>query len=326
MVQFLASAVAGGLADFGVEYLFKKFSQSTAKNAVVRTAKASAKKTKYLKKEKYNDVIDAEIIDEAPVPASYKKPYKKPVKTGEFYKFSAGLATSAITNSLIDEMFGPDMLEDKANDMSKPKVPEPISDFKYHKPNSIPDALVPVKDVLRKNSLPVNVTDLSNGRNLLDVIDAQTIALRSSMNDLRTEIAIIGEDLANTKNSLVPVGSSLPALSPSTAPVNVSFPVEFMETQKTLLDLKQKEFSIIEEAHTFDKTDLTIEDLEGNKVIRKSPREVRTMRDASDLKYKSDENNFKLDAEDLDFGLGGEFDFSPLFKPISSVKRFRNKE
>ena len=85
-----------------------------------------------------------------------------------------------------------------------------------------------------------------------------------------------------------------------TKPVNINLPKETMTYQDKMLEQKTKEVAIIDERAKFDKTPLTIHDLDGQAVVSASPREMAVQYHAVKAKNATDEKNFELSDGDID--------------------------
>ena len=73
-----------------------------------------------------------------------------------------------------------------------------------------------------------------------------------------------------------------------------------MTYQDKMLEQKTKEVAIIDERAKFDKTPLTIHDLDGQAVVSASPREMAAQYHAVKAKNATDEKNFELSDGDID--------------------------
>ena len=67
-----------------------------------------------------------------------------------------------------------------------------------------------------------------------------------------------------------------------------------------MLEQKTKEVEILDERAKFDKTPLSIKDLDGQAVVSASPREMQAQYHAVKAKNATDEKNFELSDGDID--------------------------
>ncbi|WP_148784914.1 hypothetical protein [Campylobacter concisus] len=113
-------------------------------------------------------------------------------------------------------------------------------------------------------------------------------------------------------NASVDVNNKLNASLAINKPVEISFPASYAENQKILSENSTKTLEIYKEKAEYDKTSVAIKDLDGNTIIKASPREIALSRQAVQARTYTDENNFELDNEALDL-----FDFPmPNFKDL----------
>lgn len=101
-------------------------------------------------------------------------------------------------------------------------------------------------------------------------------------------------------NASVDVNNKLNASLAINKPVEISFPVSYAENQKILSENSTKTLEIYKEKAEYDKTSVAIKDLDGNTIVKASPREIALSRQAVQARTYTDENNFELDNEALD--------------------------
>lgn len=99
-----------------------------------------------------------------------------------------------------------------------------------------------------------------------------------------------------------------------TKPVDIKFPEKVVEYQDKMLEQKIKEVEILDERAKFDKTPLSIKDLDGQAVASASPREMAAQYHAVKAKNATDEKNFELSDGDIDDLFGGLPDITGIFK------------
>lgn len=101
-------------------------------------------------------------------------------------------------------------------------------------------------------------------------------------------------------NASVDVNNKLNASLAINKPVEISFPASYAENQKILSENSTKTLEIYKEKAEYDKTSVAIKDLDGNTIIKASPREIALSRQAVQARTYTDENNFELDNDALD--------------------------
>ena len=85
-----------------------------------------------------------------------------------------------------------------------------------------------------------------------------------------------------------------------TKPVDIKFPEKVVEYQDKMLEQKTKEVEILDERAKFDKTPISIRDLDGQVVVSAAPREMAAQYHAVKAKNATDEKNFELSDGDID--------------------------
>lgn len=111
----------------------------------------------------------------------------------------------------------------------------------------------------------------------------------------------IKEGLAGVKlDAKVDVKNRVDASLSLDRPVEISLPASYAENQKILSENSTKTLEIYKEKAEYDKTSVAIKDLDGNTIVKASPREIALSRQAVQARTYTDENNFELDNEALD--------------------------
>lgn len=304
----------------GVVSVVKSSVNSLAKSLTGKTLFNSAVKNSMIKKA--DDVIEAEIISTT----------KKKTTSNLMDKLNAVGTAMNLINAGVSDYQNSDV-EEKFDNALNRSVQNTIQtdDYKHYDTNSIPNPYADVQSAFKAKQYTLKEIKTSS-ENLLDVINKQTKEFSQKFQDLKTshEDAIIAlvstqavylEQIANknleVKSPSVNVNPNI-SVNPSLKvdkPVEVVFPAEFMNSQSELLNIEK-------DRHKFEITDISIKDLEGNEVIKTSPQMVNTMCQASVLQSASDENNFELDDDDLEFMQDDDNILNALFNPVSKHKFF----
>ena len=85
-----------------------------------------------------------------------------------------------------------------------------------------------------------------------------------------------------------------------TDPVAIELPQSVTDYQNKIIEQKTKEVEILDERAKFDKTPLSIKDLDGQAVVSAAPREMQAQYHAIKAKNATDEKNFELSDGDID--------------------------
>ena len=107
-------------------------------------------------------------------------------------------------------------------------------------------------------------------------------------------------------------------------PVSIELPQSVTDYQNKIIEQKTKEVEILDERAKFDKTPLSIKDLDGQAVVSAAPREMAAQYHAIKAKNATDEKNFELSDGDIDDLFGGLPDITEIFKFPLPSETFRN--
>ena len=132
----------------------------------------------------------------------------------------------------------------------------------------------------------------SNARKISGAISSLSTSLKSSIDRVSDGLKEVSKN--NGANISLAIGS----LNQNLAKIS---------------DSNKGRFDIEKERHTYEKTPQSIKDLDGETVAKMSPRDAQTVKNVSEARVATDENNFSLSDNDIS-GLFPEFpDITTLF-------------
>jgi hypothetical protein len=183
---------------------------------------------------------------------------------------------------------------------------------------------------------------------LPDVMKANTLALTqsinnlanvmsSSLNELNTNIFGLSIQM-NQSSQLQEFGQAQNQLQKAleyslkkdgtTSDIQL-LPTDVMSKVSSMLDLQIPNLTHSNEDFEYKKGAVPIKDLDGNTVTNQAPRDIEMMKNASDTRKATDENNFELDDEDFDImdmipDLSSMFEHTTIGTDLGKI--FRNEE
>lgn len=118
---------------------------------------------------------------------------------------------------------------------------------------------------------------------------------------------------SSLKSSIGKVSDGLKEVSKNNG-ANISLAIGSLnQNLAKISDSSKGRFDIEKERHTYEKTPQSIKDLDGETVAKMSPRDAQTVKNVSEARVATDENNFSLSDNDIS-GLFPEFpDITTLF-------------
>ena len=158
-----------------------------------------------------------------------------------------------------------------------------------------------------------------SGGSLIGEISKQNKILQNlvfkmgSSNNARKISGAISSLSSSLKSSIDRVSDGLKEVSKNNG-ANISLAIGSLnQNLAKISDSIKGRFDIEKERHTYEKTPQSIKDLDGEIVAKMSPRDAQTVKNVSEARVATDENNFELSDNDIS-GLFPEFpDITTLF-------------
>ena len=158
-----------------------------------------------------------------------------------------------------------------------------------------------------------------SGGSLIGEISKQNKILQNlvskmgSSNNARKISGAISSLSSSLKSSIDKVSDGLKEVSKNNG-ANISLAIGSLnQNLAKISDSNKGRFDIEKERHTYEKTPQSIKDLDGETVAKMSPRDAQTVKNVSEARVATDENNFSLSDNDIS-GLFPEFpDITTLF-------------
>ena len=158
-----------------------------------------------------------------------------------------------------------------------------------------------------------------SGGSLIGEISKQNKILQSlvskmgSSSNARKISGAISSLSSSLKSSIDKVSDGLKEVSKNNG-ANISLAIGSLnQNLAKISDSSKGRFDIEKERHTYEKTPQSIKDLDGETVAKMSPRDAQTVKNVSEARVATDENNFSLSDNDIS-GLFPEFpDITTLF-------------
>jgi hypothetical protein cdivTM_06112 len=139
------------------------------------------------------------------------------------------------------------------------------------------------------------------------------VSKMGSSNNARKISGAISSLSSSLKSSIDRVSDGLKEVSKNNG-ANISLAIGSLnQNLAKISDSNKGRFDIEKERHTYEKTPQSIKDLDGETVAKMSPRDAQTVKNVSEARVATDENNFSLSDNDIS-GLFPEFpDITTLF-------------
>ena len=139
------------------------------------------------------------------------------------------------------------------------------------------------------------------------------VSKMGSSSNARKISSAISSLSSSLKSSIDKVSDGLKEVSKNNG-ANISLAIGSLnQNLAKISDSNKGRFDIEKERHTYEKTPQSIKDLDGETVAKMSPRDAQTVKNVSEARVATDENNFSLSDNDIS-GLFPEFpDITTLF-------------